>query len=84
VPCTIQLGPFSDERLISVETEDGPILGFVQQNNLRTADGEQGFVKGVVVEASSDSITVRLFGSFFTTALGIASVRRDGLTRIAA
>src|SRR5262245_47407602 len=84
VPCTIQPGPFPDERLSAVETDDGPFSGFAKQSNLRTENGEQGFVEGVVIEASSDSIVVRLFGSFFRTALGIASVRRSGLTRIAA
>ena len=85
VPCTIQLGPFPDEKLITVETEDGPLSGFVKQANLLvTDDNSHGCVKGVVVESSTDSITVKLFGSFFTTALGMASVRRNGLTRIAA
>jgi len=84
VPCTIQPGPFLDERLIAVETDDGLFSGFAKQSNLRSDDGERGFVEGVVIAASTDSIVVRLFGSFFRTALGIASVRRSGLTRIAA
>jgi hypothetical protein len=84
VPCSIQLGPFPDERLIAVETEDGPLSGFVKSANLQTADGEHGLVRGAVVDASSDSIVVRLFGSFFTTALGFALVKRSGLTHITA
>jgi hypothetical protein len=84
VPCTIQPGPFPNERLIAVETEDGPFSGFAKQSNLRSDDGEQGFVEGVVIQASRDAIVVRLFGSFFRTALGIASVQRSRLTRIEA
>jgi hypothetical protein len=85
VPCTIQPGPFADEKLITVEAKDGPLSGFANQANLLPADEQgHGFVKGIVVQSSTDSITVKLFGSFFTTALGMASVRRNGLTRIAA
>jgi hypothetical protein len=85
VACLIQLGPFPDERLVTVETKDGTISGFVKQINLKIDDPGRGFVKGTVVEADDDdSITVKLFGSFFTTALGVASVRRNNLTRLAA
>ena len=85
VLCLIQPGPFPDERLVTVETGEGQISGFVKQSNLQidAADPERGRVKGSVVEATNDSITVKLFGSFFTTAQGIASVRRSSLTRIA-
>jgi hypothetical protein len=85
-PCSIQLGPFPDERLVTVETEEGLISGFVKSANLRIDrnDEERGLVAGNVVQVRSDSITVRLFGSFFTTALGFASVRRNELRLIAA
>jgi hypothetical protein len=84
VACSIQLGPFPDERLVTVETETGRISGFVKQGNLKIENPDQGFVKGTVVETDDDSITVKLFGSFFTTAQGVASVRADHLTRLAA
>ena len=84
VPCSIQLGPFSDERLITADTEDGPLSGFVRLPNLETTDGQRGLVKGAVIDVRTDSVTVRLFGSFFTTAMGITSVRRNGLMPLAA
>lgn len=86
VPCAIQAGPFPDEKLVTVETSEGRISGFVKESSLQVdpADPEHGRVKGTVVAAIDDSITVKLFGSFFTTALGVASVRRNNLTRIAA
>lgn len=84
VPCTIQLGPFPDEKLITVQTHEGPLSGFVKVGNLQSDDDEHGRVKGAVVRVSPDTITVRLFGSFFTTALGVASVRPNGLIRLAA
>ncbi len=84
VPCSVQLGPFPDELLIAVETAEGPLSGFVKKTNIQMTDGEHGIVKGSVVRVGHDSITVKLFGSFFTTALGVASVRLNGLTRLAA
>lgn len=88
VPCFIQLGPFSEERLVEVDTEDGTICGFVQQDNLHmfseSDDSHRGYVKGAVVEQASRSILVRMFGSFFTTALGFASVKPNHLMRLAA
>lgn len=86
VPCAIQAGPFPDEKLVTVETSEGQISGFVKESSLQIdpTDPEHGRVKGSVVAATDDSLTVKLFGSFFTTAQGVASVRRHNLTRIAA
>ena len=86
-PCSIQRGPFPDEHLVMVETEDGTIWGFVQQSNLQMKDGSdmtRGYIKSAVVEGARESILVRMFGSFFTTALGLASVKRNCLTRLVA
>jgi len=87
VPCSIQRGPFPDEHLVMVETEDGTIWGFVQQSNLQMTNStgsqmSRGYVKSAVVEETKESILVRMFGSFFTTALGLASVKRNCVTRL--
>ena len=87
VPCFIQRGPFPDEHLVMVKTEDGTIWGFVQQGDIQMNashgnDMNRGYVKSAVVEQASDSILVRMFGSFFTTALGLASVKRSSLARL--
>lgn len=84
VPCLVERGPFPDENLVIVETEEGTISGFVKQANLKVRDGDRGFIKGTVVATERDHVIVRLFGSFFTTALGIASVRPSGLERLVA
>ena len=84
VPCVVERGPFPDENLVMVETEEGTISGFVKQANLRVGDGERGVIKGTVVATERGHAMVRLFGSFFTTALGIASVRPNGLERLMA
>jgi hypothetical protein len=86
VPCSIQAGPFPDELAVSVDTKDGVISGFVKKSNLQidASDSGRGHIKGVIVEAADDLITVKLYGSFFTTAQGVASVGRNSLARYAA
>jgi hypothetical protein len=85
VACSIQQGPFPDEKLVTVETEDGEISGFVKIANLQTAaDGEHGFVNGIVVAVEQDSIRVQISGSFFTTAAGIALIAKHQLSRLSA
>jgi hypothetical protein len=84
VPCSIQSGAFPHERVVMVETDDGAICGFVKQSDLEMSDEASGYLKSAVVQISRDSVVVRMFGSFFTTALGFASVRPDGLRRLAA
>ena len=86
VPCAIQAGPFPDELLVTVDTDEGQISGFVKRSNLQLSadDPDHGHIKGIVVDAIKESATVKLFGSFFTTAQGIALVHRSSLTRIAA
>ena len=71
-----------------VETEDGAIWGFVNQSNLQMGDSRgdgnhRGYIKSAVVDQGRESILVKMFGSFFTTAIGLASVKRDCLTRLA-
>ena len=86
VPCLIQQGPFPDERLVTVDTSEGAISGFVKESNLeiQVQDSTHGFVKGLIVAVAGSNVTVKLFGSFFTTAQGVASVAPNGLTRLAA
>ena len=75
VKCEVQPGPFSDELLISVETMEGPISGFVRRSELREEKNGNWSVRGTILSVESDSIKVRIRGSFFTTN-GLASVPR--------
>jgi hypothetical protein len=86
VPCTIQEGPFPDEKLVTVDTEEGAISGFVKEANLQAGENndEQWYLKGIVVSELDGSIIVKLLGSFFTTALGMATVARNQLRHLAA
>ncbi len=82
-PCSIRPGPFPHERLIAVDAESGPLVGFADPGDLHSVDGERGFLKGVVIDMSTDPVAVWLFGSFFRTS-GLAHVRRGLLTRLEA
>ena len=73
IQCTVQPGPFSEERLVSVETVDGPVTGFVRTEELRS---DEHFVRGVVRNVAAEYVEVWIRGSFFTTN-GLANVPRE-------
>jgi hypothetical protein len=72
VKCEVQPGPFSDERLVTIETVDGAISGFVSETELRQV-GDEWQVRGKVRRVTESAIEVWILGSFFTTN-GIANV----------
>lgn len=74
IPCEVQPGPFSGERLITLGTAHGPITGFVRDTELKEKDS-RWLVRGTVREDRGDTIEVWIQGSFFTTN-GLASVPR--------
>ena len=74
VPCKVQPGPFSQEHVVTLDTVDGPISGFVRQENLVQLKS-QWYVRGIVREMKKDVILVWIRGSFFTTN-GLANVPR--------
>jgi hypothetical protein len=75
IECDVRPGPFSEELLVSIETVNGPISGFVQASELRT-EPPQSYVRGKVKQVLGDVIEVWIKGEFFSTA-GLASVRSD-------
>ncbi len=77
VPCQIQPGPFPGERLVTIETNDGVISGFVRDQEVRVTTGNNGTVFGTVLEVSNEYVSVRIAGSFFTTASGFTRVSSD-------
>jgi hypothetical protein len=74
IQCTVQPGPFSGERLISFDTVDGPISGFVKDEDLKEVEG-QWYCRALIQNMHDDVLSVRVKGSFFTTN-GIAEVPR--------
>ena len=75
VQCEVKPGPFAGERLVTVETVDGSISGFVSESELRSV-GERWEVRGKVQEITGGIIQVMIYGSFFTTN-GIANIKSD-------
>jgi hypothetical protein len=74
VRCRVQPGPFSEERVVTIETVHGPISGFVREEELKQDAGEW-FVRATVRGLTNEEIEVLIKGSFFTTN-GVASVPR--------
>jgi hypothetical protein len=74
IQCEVRPGPFSEERLITFETVNGPISGFVRDTELKQADS-QWYVRAIIQHIDGDVLDVRVKGSFFTTN-GLASVPR--------
>ena len=75
IRCTVQPGPFSDEKLVTIETIGGPISGFVGIDELREGQaGNPWGVRGVIHNVTKTYIEAWINGSFFTT---------NGLTHVA-
>lgn len=72
IPCKVQPGPFSDEPLVTVETTEGPLTGFVKGEELKETAGQTS-VRGIVRNIAKDYVEVWIKGSFFTTN-GLANV----------
>lgn len=70
IPCKVQPGPFSDEPLVTIDSTDGPVTGFVHSEEL-SADRKK--VRGIVRRVARDHLEVWIRGSFFTTN-GLANV----------
>jgi hypothetical protein len=63
VKCEVKPGPFPDERVVLVDTLDGPWVGFVDVHSLADpAKSGKTSVRGVVVEVKRDTLLVRLPG----------------------
>lgn len=75
IPCEVKPGPFSEERLISFETIDGIVSGFVDERDIQE-DSSHNYIIGIVKEIQSDRIVVMVRGSFFQTN-GIATISKS-------
>lgn len=77
IPCSAEPGPFSDERLISIEGEDGVISGFVSDQEVGTSHGGGHIVRAVIRGIENNGVlSVWVKGSFFTTA-GLTHISPD-------
>jgi hypothetical protein len=74
--CEVQRGAFPTELLVTFDTAEGPISGFVRSENVERIEGHEGYIRGTVKEVEGDTITVMVEGSFFTTN-GLAYLKSD-------
>lgn len=77
IPVEVRPGPFDKERLVTFESSDGPVSGFVPSQMIIEHDGQQ-FIEAVVRAVADESISVNVRGSFFTTT-GLAHVSKSKL-----
>ena len=75
IRCEIQAGPFPTECLVTFETVDGPVSGFVRRDDVRRLTDGEGYISAIVKEVSADTVTVVVEGSFFTSN-GLAYLNR--------
>jgi hypothetical protein len=75
IQCDVRPGPFSEERMITFDTVDGTVSGFVRERDLRKVDS-QWYVTAVILKIENNILHVRAKGSFFTTN-GLAAVQRQ-------
>lgn len=78
LPCAVTAGPFSDEPLVTIDTVQGPISGFIKSGEISEDANGNAFVKGIVRAVHGDTIDVWIQGSFLTTN-GFAAVPRAGV-----
>jgi hypothetical protein len=76
IRCKIQPGPFSEEFLVTIESIDGPISGFIRNDELSDGPDGQPRVRAIVRRVAKDFVEVWVKGSFFTTN-GLTNVRPE-------
>lgn len=67
IPCDVVQGAFPDEYLVTINIPTDTISGFVTRENIVETSPGEWHVHAVVKDVSEDTITVTVFGSFFTT-----------------
>ena len=76
--CSKSPGAFLNEYLISIDTKDGPISGFIDAEAVGETEAGASYILGIVREIDGERVVIGLPGSFFTTT-GIAHFSREML-----
>ena len=81
IACEVKPGPFSDEPMVRVQTEEGDWLGFVPFSALKQQITQgRTFVRGIVTGVVDDQFTAALPGHAVTPFLfkgAVSKVTRD-------
>lgn len=75
VPTEAQSGAFPGEKLVTVSTEAGPVSGFAKTDFV-IHQGDGTYLLAEVKRVLNDVVTVKLYGSFFTTT-GLADIPKS-------
>lgn len=75
LPVEVGSGPFVGELLVSFPTLEGPVSGFISEDQIINR-GNLNLIEAEVLDVDSDRISVRIQGSFFTTT-GLAHISRE-------
>ena len=76
MPCAAARGGPLGESVVTIESAQGPISGFVRADAV-TGEGEGAFLRAWIVTVTDELVVVEMPGSFFRTAAGRAAVRAD-------
>lgn len=78
IPCEVKPGPFSNERLVLLESSEDKWLGFVQEYSLQEKKTEgSDAVKAQVVDVNCELLTAKIFGEPLTN----SSYYREAIKR---
>lgn len=72
----VSQGVFENEYSVVIHTESALISGFVRDEDMIKVEGAKGYIRAIVHQVTSDTVTVRILGSFFTTN-GLARLSQD-------
>lgn len=67
IPCHFGTGAFPDEYLVTFESTKGPVSGFVKEEDFEKTGENQGRIRALVLDLTPQALTVKVYGSFFTT-----------------
>jgi len=76
IPCDVRPGAMPTEYLVTFDTADGRLSGFVRREQLMRVSGTSGFIPAKIIATKGDILTVQVNGSFFTTT-GLVNFKRD-------
>lgn len=76
IPCDVRPGAMPTEYLVTFDTADGRLSGFVRRDQLIRVSGSNGFIPAKIIATKGDVITAQVSGSFFRTT-GLVNFKRD-------
>jgi len=81
IPAEVTSGAFPGEKLVTLDTQAGPVSGFASTDAIIERSGRKFYLPAQVKGITQDILTVYLLtGSFFTTT-GLAQISTDKVLR---